>query len=162
MSPRAKYAIAAVVVLALAVLIHNFFNPPDCIELHLKQIPPDVEAVYVVARNGQEVTPLQWYFSKVFPSLGSAKEVGERWYWTHTGDQRRGDVQWRSADSYGILAKRGSGEWALWWLSPRDIDGPSPARYLLGGGAEVTIRANGIDTAKGAPKSLMDQIRREE
>lgn len=162
MSARAKYAIAAVVVLSLAVVVHNFFDPPDWVELHLEQIPPDVEAIYVVARDGQEVAPLQWYFSKVFPSLGSAKEVGEVWYWTFTGDRRMGDVQWRSADSYGILAKRGAGEWALWWLDSRDIDGPSPARYLLGGGAEVTIRANGIDTAKEAPKSLMDQIRRDE
>jgi len=162
MNAHARYATAAAVVLSLAVVVHNFFDPPDWVELHLEQIPPDVEAIYMVARDGQEVAPLQWYFSKVFPSLGTAKEVGEVWYWTVTGDRRRGDVQWRSADSYGILAKRGAGEWVLWWIDPRNIDGPSPMRYLLGGGGKVTIRATGIETATAAPKSLMDQVGRNE
>lgn len=158
----AAVAIFIASVLAVAAFIHHLLYPPNMVELHLERVPPDVEAIYVVARNGQEVAPLQWYFGGVFPDYAPAKEVGEAWFWTVTGDRRRGDVQWRSADSYGILAKRKSGEWALWWLDPRDVEGPSLSRYLHGGGEKVTIRANGIAAATEAPKSLMDQIKQDE
>lgn len=159
MSAYGKYAIAFATVLATVIVIHNTFSPPDWVVLHLVQVPPDVQAVYVIARDRQGAAPLKWYFSKFYPFLGSAKEVGEVWYLAPWGDQRKGDVQWRSVDSYGILARRESGEWVVWWLRPGDVKKPTPLRYLTGGGAEATIRATGIETATPAPRSLTNQIK---
>jgi hypothetical protein len=151
--------IACILIIAVVlILIHNFFDPPDWVELHLVRVPPEVDAIYVVAREQGEVSPLKWYLSMVFPFLADPKMAGEQWYWTVSGDRRKGDVQWRSADAYGVLAHRESGDWVLWWLDARNNDGPSPLRYVLGGGEKITIRASGIESAEKAPKSLTDQV----
>ncbi len=150
------------IIVVVGIVVHNFFDPPDWVELHLTQIPPEVDEVYVVGRSRGEVSPLMWYHSKVYPFLVDPEMAGEQWNRTVSGDRRKGNVQWMSADAYGILAQRKSGDWVLWWLDPRDVHGPSPLRYVLGGGEKVTIRASGIESAEQAPKSLTDQVKQRE
>ena len=152
-----KYPILLAVLLVMGIVIHHIFDPPDWVELHLEQVPPEVDAVYVVVRDRGEISPLNWYLAKIFPFLGEAK-FGTMWNLNVPSDRREGSVQWRSADSYGILARRKSGEWVLWWIDPRNIDGPSSLRYILGGGEKATMRITGIESASRAPKSLTDQV----
>jgi hypothetical protein len=160
MNPYAKYAIVFVVILAAIIFLHNLFDPPDWVELHLVEVPLDVKEIYVIARGREGDTPLKWYHAKLIPFVSDAREAGQQWYWTVTGDRRKGDVQWISADSYGVLARRNSGEWVVWWLKPEDVRKPSSLRYLIGGRVRATIRTSGIETARLAPKSLTDKVKK--
>ena len=141
------------------VIIRNSISPPNWIDLRLVHVPTDVDTIYVVAHDRQGNSPLNWYVAKVFASVVSPRQVGESWYLWPRGDQRRGDVQWRAADSYGILAHRKSGEWVVWWLAPDNVERPPLLRYLTGGGTRVLISASGIETAAPAPPSLTERVK---
>ncbi len=137
--------------LVVVIGVRDAFKPADWVELHLEHVPESVDKIFVVARRQDTTFPLGWYFFKVLAWSGSSHDVGEMWY-TNTGrDQRKGDVRWASADSYGILARLKSGKWVLWWLEPKFIAGPSNWRYLFGGGETVVIQTLGIESAEDAP-----------
>ena len=157
-----KKSISRVIVISLLLLgfyfVFTFFNPPDWVDLDLEQVPPDVSAIYVIAKKQQDIFPLKWYSFMAYPSLHDPKVFGEQWDYTVRGKERSGHVQWESADSYGILARLKSGDWVVWWLKPQYINGPSSMRYLFGGGENVTIQVLGIETSEKAPRSLLDQI----
>jgi hypothetical protein len=69
------------------------------------------------------------------------------------------NVQWVTADRYGILGRRNSGEWVVWWLKPEDVEKPTAFRYLFGGGVTATIRASGIERATPVPNALKAQVK---
>lgn len=142
------------------IVIHNFFDPSDWVEVHLEQIPSNVDAIYVIVLDREgKCFPLKWYLSEAGSLLADPKIVGEQWYWTVRGSERRGDIQWVAAASVGVLARLKSGKWVLWWLKPEWIHGPSPSRYLLGGGGNVTIQTLGIESSEDSPKSLLEQVK---
>jgi hypothetical protein len=154
-----KYMFATGVLLAATIALHNLLDPPDWVELHLTNVPLGLIDVYVIAASREGDVPLKWYFAKVIPFVGDARRLGQEWSRPVSGDQRKGDVQWITADHYGILGRRKSGEWIVWWLKPEDVEKPTPLRYLIGGGVRVTIRASGIEEATLAPKSLTAQVK---
>jgi hypothetical protein len=152
MKKLAKLSIFCVILIVL-ILIHNVFSPPDWVELRLEQVPSDLEQVYVLVRDNDKISFLKSYHSKVFPDVS---KDGAMWR-PGNAPQLKDNVQWSVGDSYGILAQRKSGEWVVWWIGPRDISGPSPLRFVIGGGT-VSMRTSGIESAIPAPKSLVNQV----
>jgi hypothetical protein len=146
------------IVLAAIIALNNFLHPPDWVKLHLTNVPLELADVYVVSSRREVHAPLKWYLIKVVAGVEDAR-LGEMWDSSVNPDQRVGDVQWVTADRYGILGRRRSGEWVVWWLKPEDVEKPTPLRYLIGGGGTATIRASGIERAAPAPKSLTAQIK---
>jgi hypothetical protein len=158
---KRKYLLTIGVVLAAIIVLNNFLHPPDWVELQLTNVPLELTNIYVVSSRHEVQAPIKWYLIKVVAGVEDAR-FGEMWRSSVNRDQRVGDVQWPMADRYGILGRRKSGQWVLWWLKPEDVEKPTPLRYLIGGGGTATIRASGIERAMPAPKSLTAQVKDEE
>lgn len=156
---RAKLTLSILLMLLIARLLCSYLAPSDLVEIRLRRVPADVSTIYLVAKKQGQVFPLNWYQSMVYYFPAEPKYAGEQWYWTVRGNERKGKMQWVSADSYGILARLKSGRWVLWWLRPEHIDRPSIRRYIWGGGEEVTIQAFGIETCQKAPNALVQQVK---
>jgi hypothetical protein len=146
-------------VLAIALALREKLAPSDLVEVKLEKIPSNVVNIYLVAKRGKDVFPMQWYQSMVYYFLADPKDAGEQWYWTVRGSDRLGRIKWAQADSYGVLARLKSGDWVIWWLRPEDIHGPTPWRYILGGGERVTIQVLGAESAKEAPAAIKDKVK---
>ena len=154
-----RYLFITGVLLAAIIAFHNLLDPPDWVKLSLTDVPLELTNIYVIASIREGDVPLKWYFAKVIPTVIDSRRIGDGWHSPANGDQRTGDVQWITADRYGILGRRKSGEWIMWWLNPEDVEKPTGLRYLIGGGTRVTIRASGIERATPAPKSLTVQVK---
>lgn len=155
---KCAIACALALVVAIVAMFRQLIAPADWVEVHLEQVPPDISELYLVAKKDGQTQPLKWYQSMGYRFLADPKIVGEQWYWTVGGTRRKGDVQWVTSGSIGVLAKLNSNKWILWWLNPEDIDGPSSMRYFWGGGEKVTIHIPGIESSEVAPKSLINQV----
>lgn len=143
----------------LLIFLHHIFAPADWVEVNLEQVPTDVSALYIVAKKQGVVFPLNWYQSMSYRFLANPKTAGQQWYGLVKDTERKGDLQWVTADSFGILARLQSGKWVLWWLKSESISGPSPLRYIFGGGEKVMIQALGIESSETASKQLVDQVK---
>lgn len=144
--------------LASALAVWNFFSPPDWVKVELVQVPSGIRVIYIVARDGEKIYPINIY-SDMFGAEVLDSRINLMWAKSSNGKRRSCDLQWKSADSYGILARRETGEWLLWWIAPHDMDGPPPARSFRRGVRHVTIRAAGVQSAITPALSLSSQFK---
>lgn len=141
--------------------IRQAVRPHDWVRIHIVNIPPQVEQIYMVSRNGTEVTPLNWYRVAAGSMMViDAKRFYPQWLKGKSKDVREGSLQWTSADQYGFLIHLNTGEWLLKFIAEGDITRPGPWRYLIGGGAEITLTAPDIVSGAPAPLELIDQIKK--
>jgi hypothetical protein len=152
-----KKIAACVVILALLLGMRSCVSPPDWVEVHLSHVPNHIELIYVIAEDHGRVRALHWYHSKVFPFTDDPREAGEEWYNTGEESERKGDIQWANASRHGILARKKDGKWLLWWLAPKDRDGPSPLRYLFGAD-QARIRVPDESLAEIPRGGLIEEI----
>jgi hypothetical protein len=139
---RRMMAIVAVagVALALADAARELFAPSDWVDVTVRNVPPGLRQVYLIADGPDGPRALNWYFDKVFAFTTPPRIGGQQWYSNRPADQRFAPVQWPLAERYGAVAQRSDGAWELWWLGPDDLEGPSVWRYIVGGGtAEVRL-----------------------
>jgi hypothetical protein len=138
---RRMMVIVAVVAVALALAVgaREFVAPSDWVEVTVRNVPPGLRQIYLIADGPDGPRALDWYLAKVFAFTEPAR-LGQEWYWGRPADQRFAPVQWPLAKRYGALAQRSDGAWELWWFEPDDLEGPSIWRYIVGGGtAEVRL-----------------------
>ena len=137
---RMMVVVAVVTVaLALAVGAQQLVSPSDWVEVTVRNVPPALRQIYLIADGPDGPRALDWYHAKVFAFTQPAR-FGEAWYSNRPADQRFAPVQWPLAKRYGALAQRADGAWELWWFGPDDLEGPSLSRYIVGGGtAEVRL-----------------------
>ena len=140
---RRLMAVVAVVgvAFALAYAARQLFAPSDWVDVTVRNVPPALRQIYLIADGPDGPRALNWYHAKVVAFTEPAR-MGQLWYrnWNRPADQRFAPLQWPVAKRYGALAQRSDGAWKLWWFGPDDLEGPSVLRYILGGGtAEVRL-----------------------
>ncbi len=140
---RRLMAVVAVVgvALALASAARQPFSPSDWVDVTVRNVPPELRQIYLIADGPDGPRALDWYHAKVIAFTEPAR-MGQLWYrnWNRPADQRFAPLQWPVAKRYGALAQRSDGAWELWWFGPDDLEGPSVLRYIVGGGtADVRL-----------------------
>ena len=138
---RRMMVVVAVVAVALALAVgaQQLVSPSDWVEVTVRNVPPALRQIYLIADGPDGPRALDWYHAKVVAFTEPAR-FGEEWYTNRPADQRFAPVQWPLAKRYGALAQRADGAWELWWFGPDDLEGPSVSRYIVGGGtAEVRL-----------------------
>jgi hypothetical protein len=132
------------------------FSPSDWVEIIVRNVPKGLRQIYLIADGRDGPRALNWYHSKVFVFEEPGID-GQEWYRNYPEDQRFAPVQWQNARRYGALAQRSNGTWALWWLGPADLEGPSISRYILGGGS-AEIRLPDESRAVAPSRELLKQV----
>jgi hypothetical protein len=130
----------AAVTLSLANGARQLFSPSDWVDVTVRNVPPGLRQVYLIADGPDGPRALNWYFDKVVAFTAPPRIGDQQWHSNGPADQRFAPVQWPLARRYGAVAQRSDGTWELWWFGPDDLEGPSAWRYIAGGGtAEVRL-----------------------
>jgi hypothetical protein len=147
---RRMLAIVAVVgvAFALADVARQPFAPSDWVNVTVRNVPPRLRQLYLIADGPDGARALNWYFDKLFAWTEPPRIAGQQWYSNRPADERFAPVQWPLANRYGAVAQRADGTWKLWWFGPDDLEGPSVLRYIVGGGtAEVRLPDESLATS---------------
>ena len=154
---RRMMVVVAVVAVALALAIgaREQVAPSDWVEVTVRNVPPGLRQIYLIADGPGGPRALDWYHAKLFAFTMPAR-FGEGWY-HRTADQRVADVRWPLAKRYGALAQRSDGAWEVWWFGPDDLEGPSVSRYVVGGGT-AEVRLPDESRATSPPPEFLKQV----
>ena len=104
---RRMMVVVAVVAVALALAVgaQQLVSPSDWVEVTVRNVPPALRQIYLIADGPDGPRALDWYHAKVVAFTEPAR-FGEEWYTNRPADQRFAPVQWPLAKRYGALAKR--------------------------------------------------------
>src|SRR5438270_8885024 len=104
---RRMMAIVAVVgvAFALADVARQPFAPSDWVDVTVRNVPPGLRQVYLIADGPEGPHALNWYSSKVFVSTEDPRKFGQLWYRKYPDDERSAPLQWPVAKRYGALAQ---------------------------------------------------------
>jgi hypothetical protein len=163
--PRQQFTVrqtmVAVAVVGIALVLLDVARQPfarsDWVEVTVRNVPRGLRQFYLIADGPEGPHALNWYHSMVTVWTDDPRKCGQSWYWNYPDEQRFAPVRWPDAERFGALAQRRDGTWALWWLSPDDLVGPSPARYLVGGG-RAEVRLPDASQARAPTQELLKRV----
>ena len=123
----------------------------------VRNVPRGLRQFYLVADGpGGATGPQLVRFHAHRLEREDPREGGQMWYWNYPDDQRFAPLQWPDAERDSPRPCP-DGTWALWWFGSGDFIGPSPARYILGGG-RAEFRLPDVSQATVPTRELLKRV----
>ena len=116
--PFAWCAVGLLTVCVLLALLYRLYHPSDRYRFVVKNVPPDVEYLSIVALIDGRVENLDYYL----PAMGRPPTTMQPQ--TFNGSFRSADsprdaegyIAFRQASKYGVIVKKVTGQWEIVWI----------------------------------------------